>query len=285
MTAGSKTSTDRAASPERRRVTCHREECDVSFDTEVIPFTGRPVQRFCGPCTPLAEAEQANRFAGFIGRHADRHRERAIRDARLQRVHLDSGAIELTDSQRLAENSIDRALAGESWGVALVGPPGTGKSLLASRGVLRYIEGELGSWRDACIAQADLLGDPVISARYAPAREIALAARASYTSTESEMSVLDSYASTRLLVIDDLGTERLSAHSLACLLHVVDARWSSRRPLVITTNLRPSEIAGRIAGADDEIAARRLVDRLTDLNWITITGQSWRGRKKSEVNR
>lgn len=45
-----------------------------------------------------------------------------------------------------------------------------------------------------------------------------------------------------LLVIDDLGVERGTETAVEIVNTVIDARWRSRKPMIITTNLKPQEI-------------------------------------------
>lgn len=50
---------------------------------------------------------------------------------------------------------------------------------------------------------------------------------------------LDNY---KLMIIDDLGAERQSDYMLEQVYNVIDSRYKSRQPLIITTNLQLSEI-------------------------------------------
>jgi DNA replication protein DnaC len=279
MKENSMISTSSAVLSERRRVTCERDGCSESFEADVIPFSSYVVPRFCTDCQPIVSEEWERRFRQRLERRAASDRETSIRSSGLTKRHIETEPLQLTEPQLAAEQGIDRVIAGNLWGAALIGPPGTGKSLIASRGIIRYIDSQFSGWMDRCVSEDTEHAPPEPSARYVTARDIALVARSSFSSIESELEVLQRYTQAQFLVIDDVGTERLSAHSLNCLLHVVDVRWSSKRPLVITSNLKPSKIAERIAGAEDDIAARRLVDRLSDLQWIPVDGESWRGRK------
>lgn len=56
-----------------------------------------------------------------------------------------------------------------------------------------------------------------------------------------------------LLVLDDLGTEMTTAFTVACLYELVNTRLTSGKSTVISTNLDPSELAGRYS---EQIASR-----------------------------
>ena len=45
-----------------------------------------------------------------------------------------------------------------------------------------------------------------------------------------------------LLIIDDLGVERSTEYAMAQMFFVIDSRYRSRSPMIITTNLKLSEL-------------------------------------------
>lgn len=57
-----------------------------------------------------------------------------------------------------------------------------------------------------------------------------------------------------VLVLDDLGTEKLSDWSESVLFRIIDSRWTTRRPLLVSSNLTP-----------DRIGSDRLDSRLSDV--------------------
>ena len=72
-----------------------------------------------------------------------------------------------------------------------------------------------------------------------------------------------------LLILDDLGGERLTEWTAERLLGVIDARCRDRKRTVVTTNLTGEELVARYSD--------RIVDRLTDGMWLaTFTGPSRR---------
>lgn len=57
---------------------------------------------------------------------------------------------------------------------------------------------------------------------------------------EEKLNELSSYD---LLILDDLGAERKSEFAQQNVFNVVDRRWSSGKPMIITTNLTPEKMA------------------------------------------
>lgn len=64
----------------------------------------------------------------------------------------------------------------------------------------------------------------------------------------------------KLLVIDDFGVERNTEYANELLFSVVDMRYKSQKPLIITTNIPPAEMQKA-----PDIARRRIYDRLTEM--------------------
>jgi len=52
-----------------------------------------------------------------------------------------------------------------------------------------------------------------------------------------------------LLIIDDLGTEMTTSFTVSALYRIVNTRLMRRKSTIISTNLRPEELAGRYSAA------------------------------------
>ncbi len=79
-----------------------------------------------------------------------------------------------------------------------------------------------------------------------------------------------------LLVIDDFGTQSSTDHSLSLLFDVIDERYKSKKPLVITSNLT----AGDLKNATD-IRLKRIYDRVVEMcicpiSPVVLAGKSLR---------
>lgn len=91
-------------------------------------------------------------------------------------------------------------------------------------------------------------------------------------STNERQTYIDELCNYQLLVIDDLGVERQSQYALEQVYNVIDTRYETRKPLIITTNLSLSELTGC---TDTERA--RIYDRVMSMcHPVEIKGGSRR---------
>lgn len=59
---------------------------------------------------------------------------------------------------------------------------------------------------------------------------------------EEKSEYIRAIAEYELLIIDDLGVERSSEYALENIFSVIDRRYRSRKPLIVTTNLPLSKL-------------------------------------------
>jgi len=84
--------------------------------------------------------------------------------------------------------------------------------------------------------------------------------------------LLDSIQRYELVVIDDLGAERETEYALEQIYTVVDTRYRSGKPLILTTNLAPSDIK-----ASGNIGYERIYDRILQNSIpVKVSGSSRR---------
>ncbi len=89
---------------------------------------------------------------------------------------------------------------------------------------------------------------------------------------ESEKDLLDRYAQTPLLVLDDLGAEKISDWSRQTFYLLIDRRYREIKQTIITSNLTHDQLAGQL---DDRIASR-----ICEMGVVIDTGKKdWRVTK------
>lgn len=97
----------------------------------------------------------------------------------------------------------------------------------------------------------------------------------------SNISIFDadeyvaSLSSYDLVILDDLGAERKSEFALQNVFNVVNRRWESGKPMIVTTNLSIKEM--KALSEKDELQYQRIYDRVFDMcTPICVNGASRR---------
>ena len=229
-------------------------------------YTGEDGLLYCGKCRKPKEAYFAPDKAAIFGR--DRHPaecdcQRAAREEReaaeKRRRHFDTveelkrrGFTDPTmrdwtfenDNGRNPQTGLARRYV-EHWedmrtdniGCLFWGGVGTGKSYLAG-----------------CIANA--LMEKEIPVRMTNFALILNDLAASFEGRNEYISRLCRYP---LLILDDFGMERGTEYGLEQVFNVIDSRYRSKKPLIITTNLTLSELNNAA-----DIAHKRIYDRILE---------------------
>ena len=80
------------------------------------------------------------------------------------------------------------------------------------------------------------------------------------------MRIITGLVSYPLLIIDDLGIERNSEFALEMIYNVVDRRYCTRKPLIVTTNLSYQDMTRK----DLDIEHQRIYSRLMEMCFPVI---------------
>ena len=192
--------------------------------------------------------EELDRFA--------RLRSAAMRDPALHKCTF-AASNHAGTAMEIAKNYVSQWPRMQENGIGLLfwGSVGTGKTYLA-----------------ACIANALLdQGVPVLMTSFGRM----LGAMPGPASGE-QTAVLDEWMRYPLLIIDDLGVERDTPYTTELVYHIIDARYRSGRPMVITTNLTMTELEN-----PDSREKMRIYDRVLECcTPVRVEGNHIRGEKR-----
>lgn len=146
-----------------------------------------------------------------------------------------------------------REFLNEGKGLLLYGSVGTGKTYIS-----------------ACIANS-LISDGY-SALMTNFGRIVNQMQGSFSEKQNVLESLNRYS---LLVLDDLGAERSTEYMQEMVYNIVDWRYRSGKPMIVTTNL-----TGEQMKATENIQLQRIYDRIFERCLpIEVTGQSRRKQK------
>ena len=98
-------------------------------------------------------------------------------------------------------------------------------------------------------------------------------------SRETEGALLRECVACACLVLDDLGAERPTEHSIGILYHIVNERCDGLKPLIVTSNLDGKRLREFLGQADAGVA-ERIVSRLAEMCiGMSLDGSDLRLRK------
>lgn len=142
-------------------------------------------------------------------------------------------------NMRRAKCYVDRwnKMCSENIGLLLWGEVGTGKSYFA-----------------ACIANA--LVEQCVSVKMTNFAAILN----DLFSCDDKNEYINRLNESSLLIIDDLGIERDTEYALEQVYNIIDARYKSNKPLIVTTNLSLTELKHPV-----DTAHKRIYDRVLEM--------------------
>lgn len=209
-------------------------------------------------CDDIAEAEyQQQRAKEKFDDRVKRLRKKGITNKRYREYTFANDNGSKSEITKQAKRYVEHwgEIKENNIGVLFYGSVGTGKSFFA-----------------ACIANA--LIDKGVPVHIATLSELVRLRTANYGKDDINLDEFD------LLIIDDLGVENASPTAYS----IIDERYLSNKPLIITTNLTPSELK-----TPKTVEQKRIYDRVLEMCGgvaIRIDGNSKRvevAKQKREI--
>jgi DNA replication protein DnaC len=203
-------------------------------------------------CECGVEREEARKRAEMSARHELHKRKTVAQDyadrsfARMTFARDNGANPKLTEiCRRYADNFGEMHKAG--GGLYLWGGPGTGKSFFAS-------------------AIANTVLERVQPERYVPFESVAVMRLNALVdgfyksqSGEFQQAIFEKLSVYSLVVLDDLGAEGTTEYRLSQVFNIVETRYSSRKPTIITSNYKLEDYAAK------SLQHRRIADRVTEM--------------------
>ena len=207
-----------------------------------IEVSGRMIEPRCMcACQTAAyeQQEQERKYREFLDR-VEKNRSVGLTDP-VQRKHTFENDLGYNPRQMdMAKRFVQHweEFQKDSMGLLLWGPVGTGKSFIAG-----------------CIANALLdKGIPVMMTNFAR-----LLNKLTDMYAGDRNAYIDTFNSFPLLIIDDLGVERNSEFAREQVFGVIDSRYRSQLPMIVTTNLTPKEMKNPA-----DLSRARIYDRVLE---------------------
>ena len=213
------------------------------------------------PCACRSKEIEEERRQEELRKHyqlVDRLRSQGIRDKKMLEWTFanDNGTTPLMDKAKKYVDNFDE-MRKNNVGLLLWGDVGTGKSFFAGCIANALIEKEISvCMTNFGVILADMMNLQIDKNEY-----------------------IQNLNRKSLLVIDDFGMERNTAFALEQLYNVIDSRYTTSKPLIITTNLTLPEIENTAIQTD----YRRIYDRVLEMCVpIQFKGKSKRVEKAQQ---
>ncbi len=172
----------------------------------------------------------------------------------------DNGAVpQMEQARRYVEHW--KQMQEQNLGLLFWGRPGNGKTFAAG-----------------CIANALLESDDPFAPSVKMTTFGTILNKLPGMSIQDKEWYLDSFRTCDLLILDDFGMERQTDYAREQVFNIIDGRYLSRRPLIVTTNLSLNELKH-----PDDMTQQRIFDRVLELCIpVRFDGESLRQGKAKE---
>ena len=239
----------------------------------LCPFCGRELARvtrgqygFWAPCDcPDAQAHDKVRKAEeerAIAAELEEARLRRYRKAGIPErwyVELRNPSLHAATGSRYDPGALsicNAAMRGQ--GTWLIGDVGLGKTRAAMGAAMAYMD-----QRTISVGQGlSRVEVTMAKVRCITEEDILAAAGSRFGKGSTDEAALAGFKECALLILDDLGKAKPTAWAVSQIFAVIDARYSSRLPLVVTSQYGPSDLLARLSEEGEAKTAKSLGSRL-----------------------
>ena len=157
-----------------------------------------------------------------------------------------------------AKEAEERFGSDDGRGLYIHGSVGTGKTYLASALACTFIDAGYSVVLTTTLAMLEDIQD-------------------TYGKEASSLDAVLRFASSDVLILDDLGKESASAWSASMIFQIVNYRYEAMRPLIVTSQYDLAGLEKRIARQGEHESARAIVSRLRQMcHEIKLSGEDRR---------
>jgi DNA replication protein DnaC len=226
--------------------------CTDPADCTALAKRYEPVLRARGVEIDVLYRECARAIAARRAKARDELFSASRMPRRLRRMTF--GSFEAYPANEVALARATAALDNERW-LLLAGPPGVGKTHLAAA----ILNARLERGRDGAFCTVPELLENI---------------RQVMRTDSGSSGLIELVKTVELLILDDLGTEKVTDWVAEQLFVIVNARNLNERQTVVTTNYEaPQGLITHLGG----ITGERIVSRLLEAgDWVCMAGPDWR---------
>lgn len=229
--------------------------CGRSLEPRGIMLNGRIAWVTCEPCGCDGEARAAKEAETREVETKERERKAKLVRAGVKKRYLDA-KVDTVETQLYVE----RFGSDDGRGLYIHGDVGTGKTYLASALACVFIAAGYTVVLTTTLSMLEDIQD-------------------TYGKEASSLAAVQRFAGSDVLILDDLGKESGSAWSASMLFQIINYRYETMRPLIVTSQYDLTNLEKRIARQGERESARAIVSRLGQMcHMVHLSGGDRRRR-------
>jgi DNA replication protein DnaC/primosomal protein DnaI len=227
--------------------------CGRILEPRGVMLNGRVAWVAFEPCGCEGEASAVKEAEAYELKMREREEKVKLMRAGVKKRYLDA-RVDTEEAQRYME----RFGSDDGRGLYIHGNVGTGKTYLASALARMFIEAGYTVVLTTTLAMLEDIQD-------------------TYGKEASSLDAVLRFASSDVLILDDLGKESASAWSASMIFQIVNYRYESMRPLIVTSQYDLAGLEKRIARQGERESACAIVSRLRQMcHEIKLSGNDRR---------